>query len=75
MGTWYVSFKPNEAAHIFRDLKSVSADHGKRNVSRETHDMIMQKLQLFLEVSYRGTQSQSQSQLSLFQLPPEDGVG
>lgn len=74
-GTPYISFTPAEAAHIFRDLKSVASDHGKRNVSRETHDRIMYDLSFFLEVHYRG-EKLIPGQDPLFPIEvEEDGLG
>lgn len=68
-----ISFTAPEAAHIFRDLKSVGGDHGRRNVSRETHDRIMKDLSYFLEVHFRGEKSFTQQ--PLFPTDPSDGLG
>lgn len=50
-----IGFTAAEAAHIYRDLRDlpkVERLHGNRNVSRETHDKIMERLAMFLEVAY-----------------------
>lgn len=68
----YVAFSPAEAAHIYRDLRDQDPKvHGHRNVSRETHDRIMNDLSLFLEVHFRGSKAYEQDPL----FPQADGLG
>lgn len=54
-GKMSIMFNAAQAAHIYRDLRDlpkVERLHGNRNVSRETHESIMNRLAKFLELAY-----------------------
>lgn len=54
-GKWYLAINAREAAHIYRDLLATADSvHGQRNVSRETHDHLIEMIADYLEVAYYG---------------------